>query len=629
MLYISKSDYKSSHECPTKLYYKKNKFPSSLDADEYMKFLAKGGYAVGKLATLYYPEGIEVITCNPEKAIEETNNLLKNDNVTIFEAAILSNRKLIRVDILEKKGNHINLIEVKSKSYDPRSKDGLNHRSFNDYIFDVGFQYLTLKERFPEYKIIPYFFLPDKSRKTDIEGLSFYFYINEVDTGTNFRKYEVTIDKNIVPAITNEKILSMVNAEESVKRILPQIEDEVKVLLESMENGISFIKTPVSKKCFACEYTVKNNKQPQSGFDICWKDMQNPAYHIKDIGRLGQTKAIKNMDNLISKNLLSFDDIANELDITKSSDIRRKIQIDYTKADKVYFNNDLKLKLSEYKYPLHFIDFETSRTAIPFHKGMHPYEQIAFQWSCHTIHHPGDEPVHYEWLNLKKEYPNFEFAESLMEHIGNTGTPLIWSPFENTALKDIYRQIKFNDYKNIKLILWLEDIIKFNKRKEENEIIPDFLCETDGRLEDMHKLTKEYYFHPYMKGKTSIKKVLPAVLSKINSERITNWLKNFEIDLSLYSVDSNNSIINPYELLPPLEIYDEAEAKFGDEDEFSHNDYSYVNEGTGAMTAYQDIMIGLNSGNPELIKTYEQALKRYCKLDTLAMVIIWEYWKNY
>ena len=53
-----------------------------------------------------------------------------------------------------------------------------------------------------------------------------------------------------------------------------------------------------------------------------------------------------------------------------------------------------------------------------------------------------------------------------------------------------------------------------------------------------------------------------------------------------------------------------------------------VEDGTGAMRAYEDLMFGLNKGNAKVTEKYRQALLRYCKLDTLAMIIIWEYWKN-
>ena len=45
-----------------------------------------------------------------------------------------------------------------------------------------------------------------------------------------------------------------------------------------------------------------------------------------------------------------------------------------------------------------FVDFETATAALPYHKGMSPYETVAFQWSCHTIRQPNAEPEHFGGL---------------------------------------------------------------------------------------------------------------------------------------------------------------------------------------------------------------------------------------
>ena len=132
-----------------------------------------------------------------------------------------------------------------------------------------------------------------------------------------------------------------------------------------------------------------------------------------------------------------------------------------------------------------------------------------------------------------------------------------------------------------------------------------------------NELTKQYYFHPLMKGWISIKKVLPAILSSVNSSRIITWLKDFEKGLSLYALDDNKLIKDPYKLLPPIKLKTDEDV------------VEQVNEGTDAMRIYQDMMIGLNKNDIHKINEYEKALKRYCKLDTLAMVIIWEYRMNY
>lgn len=44
------------------------------------------------------------------------------------------------------------------------------------------------------------------------------------------------------------------------------------------------------------------------------------------------------------------------------------------------------------------------------------------------------------------------------------------------------------------------------------------------------------------------------------------------------------------------------------------------------MRAYQEMMYGPEKDNPAVQANYRDALLRYCKLDTLAMVLIWQHW---
>ena len=625
MAYLSKSDFKVAHDCHSKLFYKKKNYPSVKDTDEYLQFLAQGGYMVGKLATLYYPEGIEISTGRDHNlAVELTEKHLKENNVTLFEASILSKGKLIRVDILKKEKNILHLIEVKSKSYDPEKS--LDNNDYKDYLLDIGFQYYVLKEKYPDYKIKPYLFMPDKSKTTKIDGLAFLFDIKENKTDSKFRSYDITIPADRIKDLIDDNILTLIDVEEYVIKLLPTIENEIKVLLPSLDGEIIKLEVPLNKKCFKCEYSVTDDNHQSSGFDECWMDMPKPEFHIKDLTRVGsQSKSVKAMDSLIQQKKVSFDDIVGLLG-EGTSDTRRKIQIEYTKKNEEFIDPQLKIELDSFKYPLHFIDFETTRAALPYHKGMRPYEQITFQWSCHTIKTPGAEPIHGEWLNLETEFPNFKFAEELMVFInrnGGIGTPLMWSSYENTTLRDVYIQMINNGYNNPELKQWLETLVKFRKRKDENPLVPDHLCETEGRFIDLNALANKLYFHPLMKGKTSIKWVLPAVLSSINTGRIKNWLENFSPDFNLYEVDQNGIHRDPYDLLKTPKIFEEAERL----DDATEDDV-YVNEGTGAMRAYEDLMIGLNKGNEEIKQKYKEALLRYCKLDTFAMVIIWEYWNT-
>ncbi len=115
--YLTKSRFKVATECPTKLFYNgKNEYPSTMEEDEFMQALAEGGFQVGALAQCYYPSGVNIETLNSNESLEQTNDLLKNENCVIFEAAVQFENFFIRIDVLKKDGKNLDLIEVKAKS---------------------------------------------------------------------------------------------------------------------------------------------------------------------------------------------------------------------------------------------------------------------------------------------------------------------------------------------------------------------------------------------------------------------------------------------------------------------------------------------------------------------------------
>jgi hypothetical protein len=116
--YLSKSDFQLATSCAQKLVYKKKKYNSSNDTDEYMMMLAQGGYIVGKMATILYPEGIEVAGSTTESLLKTKEYIQNCDSITLFEPTFEFNQRLSRIDIFVKNGNNIQLIEVKSASRD-------------------------------------------------------------------------------------------------------------------------------------------------------------------------------------------------------------------------------------------------------------------------------------------------------------------------------------------------------------------------------------------------------------------------------------------------------------------------------------------------------------------------------
>lgn len=603
--YLSKSDFKIAISYSKKLVYKKAKYPTNSDGNEYMQMLADGGYLIGKYATLHYPEGIEIEDhLKTEEAIKQTLNYVTNsENVILFEAAIAVNQKLIRIDILEKKGKTLNLIEVKAKSFN--SETGNKQKDLRGYLEDVAFQKIVLAEAFPNYEINCFLLLPDKSKKLQLEQLISWFKVEEpeISENSNFRKPKIEFNYPINSIqhqqLISNSILSLIDVNEEVEHILPEIRLNSQKLINILNHGIQPEHFELNKNCFSCEYRIKGDDK--NGFKECWGELADikPAisslYHFGTLGGSNET-----VNQLIEDGLVSFFDLKPEHFYKSNSTefgtrgLRQFIQYQNTINNTEWFSDEMKSALDKWEYPLHFIDFETYTGAMPHHKGMRPYETLAFQWSCHTILGPDTAPFHSEWINTENTFPNFRFAESLMQQIGTSGTPLMWATHENTVLRSILNQMEDFNYRNERLKNWL-----FNITKDQYRV---------GRLVDMNDFTFKNYFHPKMGGKTSIKKVLPAIWNNNEYLHQIAWLKEY------VGFDLTGVIQSPYDKLSGLMAdLEKVEA---------------VKDGTAAMKAYYDMQFGYASTDLVKKETLKKLLLQYCKLDTMAMVIIWKYWTD-
>lgn len=617
---LSKSDYMLARSCAKKLVYKKGKYDSNMDGNAYMKMLAEGGYIVGYMATLLYPDGTEV-TGTTEEALETTKKWLERENVTLFEAAINVGNLLVRVDILEKVGNTLRLIEVKSTSYGPTAKDP--KKKLSEYIYDVAYQYYVLSLAYPQCTIEPYLLVPDKSKRTAIDQLAGWFHVaypaSSVSDKQKFVKPDVQLrflDKpeleQAIAELQSDGILTLVDVAGDVLVLQDEVVNDTQRFVRILEHGIQASDYEISKSCKSCEYyhpTAEKN-----GFRECWGES---AYHQNSLLTLYYGGAITDqnggyyLNELINNGKRYLADIDHDLLLNGKGElgprgIRQVIQLNNTAAGTEWMSNELRAGL-HFDYPLHFIDFETYTGAVPFHAGMRPYETIAFQWSCHTIAVPGAEPVHTEWIHTGPmfpdalTFPNFEFARSLMRQIGTHGTPLMWATHENTVLRGILNQMDEFEEDDDELRAWLTDITREGSGTK---------VKREGRLVDMNKLTLDHYFHPAMKGQTSIKKVLPAIWTHHTYLHSVPLFASFAKDVPIVG---KQGIIDPYDQLKYQ--FEPVDGEYDD----------VVSEGTAAMRAYSRIRFDETLSDDGRQRIREELLK-YCELDTLAMVIIAHHW---
>ena len=95
---LTKSRFITALTCPTKLFYMADKnYANQSVEDTFLAALAEGGFQVGELAKQYFPDGVNIVTLDATKAVNQTSELLKNENVTIFEAAIKYENCFIRI----------------------------------------------------------------------------------------------------------------------------------------------------------------------------------------------------------------------------------------------------------------------------------------------------------------------------------------------------------------------------------------------------------------------------------------------------------------------------------------------------------------------------------------------------
>lgn len=178
--YLTKSRFKLALECPTKLFYsgKPQLYPDRREGDEFLQSLAEGGFQVGALAGLMFPGGVEVTARTHDGQLAETEQFLARQGVIIFEAAMRFGHLFIRIDVLKKVDNQVELIEIKAKGHDftePLCDVG----AMRSYLQDVAFQLHVLRSRYPQLNVTSFLMLADKSAICTVQGLNQGFKVGQ------------------------------------------------------------------------------------------------------------------------------------------------------------------------------------------------------------------------------------------------------------------------------------------------------------------------------------------------------------------------------------------------------------------------------------------------------------------
>ena len=641
--YLTKSRFKLAAECPTKLFYtgKDSIYRNTKQEDSFMAMLADGGYQVGELAKCYFPEGIEINAIAHDEALNQTSLLLQRDKVTIFEAAILHDDLFIRIDVLIKDGNKFKLIEVKAKSYNSEKPKVLGSRGdlltgMRPYIEDVAFQAYVLSGAFPNAKINKFLMVPDKAIACDVDGLNKLFKIER--TGNHAR---VVTDPKVKSLTFDHRLLALVCIDEYVDLVKNSgvaylgLKEQLSTLVAqwslAYKNDLKIEPQPGSQ-CARCEFRSTPGDGFKSGFEECWNEKYGFNHDDLAAGTVLDIWNYRGKSKLVNEGRVRLSSVQEEdIKPKDGGEILSRTERQWMQVSGIPEDEDrggywlaetwLRQEMSKWEYPYHFIDFETSGVALPFFAGMRPYEQIAFQFSHHVMHSDGRVEHAGEFLMTEPvAFPNFAFARALKKELENDqGTVFMWSPHESTILNRIVKQL----------------INTTNQLTDSLELISFMESMTEGgnrAMYDLCRLSKDAYFHVSTKGSSSIKKVLPALMA--TSPYLRDYYsqpiygseagipsKNYK-NFTWWQPNSDGIPKDPYSLLIKYgeDLLGEKLLPSEDPDDL------VIAEGGAATTAYARLQF--ETLNPDTRAKINEALLRYCELDTLAMVMIVQGWRR-
>ena len=371
--------------------------------------------------------------------------------------------------------------------------------------------------------------------------IAFQYYILK-RAGLNVQKAcLVHINNNYVRQgrLKLELLFKIVDLTDEAIDLQKQVEEQVEVIRKYMKDaGEVEPNTEIGIQCFEAEKSLHPHDCPF--FPYCSHRLPHP--NVFDIGGMWRTTMVK----YHNKGIDSFENLLPHVK-GKACSLQVEMELYETKT---YINRTKIMQfLDKMHYPLYFLDFETINPAIPIFDGTRPYMQQVFQFSLHILESDRAELKHIEYLGNPNVDSRKEIAKMLCDIIPNHACIIAYSvKFEKERLKELAES--FPEY-----------------RKSFMEMATHFVD-----MEEPFK--KRYYYTKGMKGRSSIKLVLPAL--------------------------------------------------FPNSPELDYVNLDGVHDGGEASSAYLDLV----KLQGEELEMKRKELLEYCKLDTFGLVKIYELLKK-
>ncbi len=449
---LSKSSFLPYLQCPAWFWFAQHK-PEVLKAapmNDFEQMLADQGKYVETEVYKLYPETVRVKARGME-AVQETNEHIQQGIRYIAQAAFATADFFAQADLVHMNENgSLVVYEIKSSSSMVYTglDEGPESQANQDHVTDLAFQYNVITEA-----------------GYTIEQL-----------------YLIKLNKDY--RLHGELELTGLFA---IKDVTKEVLNRAESLRQEMKDALLAIKSTEEPITCDCKYKSRKNQCP--AFAHLHPELMD--YGVYDLARIGSSK--KTLRSMIDAGIYKITDIPNDY---KLSDGQRDQVNAWNHNSITVRRSEIASLLNNLFFPLYFLDYETTSTAIPVYEGIKPYEHVPFQYSLHIVQGVGEEIVHIGYLHRDREHPILSLSIQLRNDIGNAGTIIVWNK-------------SFESKCNQNMASVATDL-------------SDFLLGLNGRIFDLMEIfSKRLYVHKDFKGSSSIKKVLPVLVPELSYNDLT------------------------------------------------------------------------------------------------------------
>jgi len=376
---LSKSKYISGLQCHKRLYLDIYRPYLATPPDAGTQAILDMGTEVGELARCRFPGG-RLVTAGyrqTEAALAQTAALMADESVpSIYEAAIMADGVLVRVDVLERM----------------RDEAGAS----------VGWRLIEVKSS-------------TKVKDVHLDDLALQRYVL-AGAGLNIVSCQLMRINTAYTYAGGEVDLTELFAIDELSSIVEERQRAVPGQIAAMKTMLFAPAAPEidpDRHCFSpyeCPFWAHCTSQKPARW----------IFHLPGAKQIA--------GQLAGQGIVTIDEIP---DGTKLSAAQRKV-----KDNVEWVSEKLEAALKTVRFPVHHLDFETVMLAVPRFAGSRPYQALPVQWSNHIESDKG-ELLHHEFLHTEGTDPRKPLAEALLESLGSTGSICVYSPYEKSVIEQL------------------------------------------------------------------------------------------------------------------------------------------------------------------------------------------------